>query len=204
MIFKAFLSLFLLTIIPAHVGAEAKNVGQDWSSYKVGKARDILHQIQQSTMQSVISKYNVRCIGEGAGMCGGPIRLISLCFQVVGPLTRNEVRRLLFFIANEMILQAKRIPNLDTYLAAPPFSLKNVQVVLFQVDEWNAGLRHPIFNACSFDGDSLSYDATDPVGGPWAPYKEEITETYEEALEALRKEYEQYQTAQMLDMSPEG
>jgi hypothetical protein len=200
-------SLFCILFFLAIVGtvsarAHTQDNHVEWPSKKVQTALNIVHQIQQLTARSLESKYHVRCIGHGAGMCGGPIREVSLSFQVLGPLTKNEVRWLLFDMKEEMIAQARRIPNIDCYLAEPPFDHRKVNIVLFQIDAQGRELRYPIYDACSFDGDSISYDATDSIGGPWVPYKESLTETYEEAVEALRKEYQEFQTAELLDRAP--
>ncbi|MGK5595557.1 MAG: hypothetical protein ACSNEK_09425, partial [Parachlamydiaceae bacterium] len=39
-------------------------------------------------------KYGLRPAGLGASMPGGPIRKLNLAFQVKGPLSKDELRRL--------------------------------------------------------------------------------------------------------------
>ncbi len=118
-------------------------------------------------------------------MPGGPLRSIGFSFQVDGPLSKNEIRKIIVGCADELILQAKKF-DIDPYLYEPPFGFNQVQINLFLRSK-KGEIYHPEIRVAGIGDGVLDYNTYDP--NEKYPREVEITkETYEEAVALLKQE----------------
>ncbi len=127
------------------------------------------------------NKYGLEPIGSGAAMPGGPIRELVLSFQVKGPLPKDELRRLLILSSRELVTLVTDNQEMQQYLYEPPFTIKNVQLIIFNHDERNYEACYPSVSVAQISEGEFTYRYTDPDNT--FVYKLSEAETYEEALQ---------------------
>ncbi len=127
------------------------------------------------------NKYGLEPIGSGASMPGGPIRKLNLSFQAKGPLSKDALRKLLILSARELVTLVTDNQEMQQYLYDPPFTIKNVQLIIYVYDKHGYDLFDPDIACAQLLKNVLSYatvDSSNIMG-----YKHEFVETYEEALQ---------------------
>ncbi len=127
------------------------------------------------------NKYGLESIGSGASMPGGPIRKLNLSFQVKGPLPKDALRKLLILSARELVTLVTDNQEMQQYLYEPPFTIKNVQLIIFNHDKRNYESCYPNVSVAQISKGEFTYRYTDPDNT--FVYKLSEAETYEEALQ---------------------
>ena len=88
------------------------------------------------------NKYKIHAIGTAISMPGGFVQELGLDFQIYGPLSRKEIRKILIDLANEFLLFINS-EEIKSYLENYPFNIKNVDITLFLIDSNGIGLDDP-------------------------------------------------------------
>jgi hypothetical protein len=147
----------------------------------------LVNETLDKTARVIHQKYHLHPAGEGVAMHGGPIRELFLSFTTKGRYTQEELRRLVINCADELVNQVNINENIQPFLFERPFTIKNTQIVIFNYDKNGSLIYDPeIANVEIVDG-MLTYLTEDPEDR--FKYKTRITETYEEALEALQSPF---------------
>lgn len=171
-----FLTLFLLI----SAGFIMKDKGKE---YHPSKGEQLVNTTLSKAAKTIKDKYNLKPCGEGASMPGGPIQKLALCFDTKYPLTKNQLRALLIKTTKELLTQTNENKEIQEFLKNPPFTIKNIHIIIYNNDKNGRSLRDPeISNAQILQG-TLSYSTIDPEDS--FKYKNEYEESYEEALKAL-------------------
>ena len=145
----------------------------------------VRHKVIRNSIRNIEREYGIVCCGKGLSMPGGPLRSIGFSFQVLGPLTKNDIRKIIVGAANELITQAK-YHSIDEYLYEPPFGLGHVQINLF-IASREGEVYHPDIGVAGILDGVITYDTFDSTVE--FPKEVEITkETYEEAVALLKQE----------------
>ncbi len=171
-------------------------MAQDWPEARIEQARKMVGLVQQKTCKRLAQKYHLSAVGSGSAMFGGPIRDIFISFKSVGFADKNDARRLIVACVNEMVEAAHEIPTVDHYLYSPPFTEKNTEIAIFFTDQRGAETFHPYIGVVSYLLGDIYYRTYNP-NDKYCNYQEITKETYKEALEAIRKETEEYHQKQI-------
>lgn len=120
-------------------------------------------------------------------MPGGPIRFVTLSFQIRGALSKEQLRKILLTSAQDILETAQGIPDLDTCLYEPPFGINSLDVVLFVYDRDGGNIYDPWITVANLSQGILQYKVKEQ-GSNLLKVKEQYTETYEQAVQALKEE----------------
>jgi hypothetical protein len=175
---KATISLLVaLLIFVGFIMNDTKN------EYSLSRGEQLVNSTLAKSARIIKDKYNLRPSGEGAAMPGGPIQKLALCFNTKCPYTKEQLRELLIKTAQELLNQVSANKEIQEFIKEPPFTIKNIQIIIYNHDKNGRSLRDPeISNAQILDG-ILSYSTIDPEDS--FKYKNEYEESYDEALKAL-------------------
>lgn len=135
--------------------------------------------------QIIENKYNIQPSGEGAAMPGGPIKELFLSFDIKGhEYTKNKLRELLIKCTEVLLNQVNTSEEIKPFLAKVPFTIENVQIVIYNLDKDGRELYDPLISTAEISHGFLIYRTVDPSNS--FRFKQEFKETYEEALELLK------------------
>ena len=94
-------------------------------------------------------------------MPGGPIQKLALCFDTKSPLTKEQLRELLVKTANELVHQVQDNKEIQEFLKDPPFTIKNVQIIIYNHDEKGYGVFDPQIATAQISLGILTYRTID-------------------------------------------
>ena len=147
--------------------------------YKISRGEELVNETIGRTAKLIRDKYGLKPCGSGAAMPGGPIQKLNLCFDTKSVKSREELRVLLIQTAHEMVKLVVENKEMQQYLKKPPFTIRNVQIIIFNTDGGRTVYIPGIANAQISRG-ILDYVTKDPKQE--FGYKDRYKETYEEAL----------------------
>ncbi len=130
------------------------------------------------------TKYNICPIATNVAMPGGIVKLLGLDFQVKGPLSKIEIRRLLISLSDEFLFCINDDLELRPYLEQYPFTIQNVEIDLFLVDSNRRDLNHPYIGIAGISKGKLDYLTLTRTDIP--EIVSENIELYEDALECIK------------------
>lgn len=173
---KTTITVFVLTLL-IFAGFIMKDTQME---YHISQGELLVNEILAKTAKIIKDKYNLKPCGAGASMPGGPIRELTLCFDTKYPHTKEKLRELLIKTAQELLEQVNESKEIQKFIKDPPFTIKNVQIIIYNHDKNGRSLQDPeISNAQILQG-ILNYSTIDPEDS--FKYKNEYEESYEEAL----------------------
>lgn len=149
-------------------------------------AERAVNDILEKTAGIIEAKYGIKPCGEGAGMPGGVIQHFGLSFDARGPYTKQHLRKLLVDCAYELLQIINNNEKVRPQLEKFPFTLANIQVIIYNHDASGRRVFDPEISVAEIAKDGLTYQGVDPDDR--FRYKSEFRETYEEALEILRRQ----------------
>ncbi len=120
-------------------------------------------------------------------MPGGPVRELGLAFDTEGPFTKEYIRQLLIEFAHELLNQINSNEEFRPYLIKYPFTIENVQIIIYNSDKKGEMVFDPEIGVANIMLGKLNFRTYDPES-EYCKTKNEFSETYEEALELLKKE----------------
>lgn len=177
---KTIITFFLLLTLLIFMGFIMRDKEQE---YYPSKGEQLINSTLAKATKLIQEKYNLRPSGVGVAMPGGPIQEVTLCFDTKYPNTKEQLRELLIKISQEISDLINGDKVLQEFIKKPPFTIKNVQIIIYNHDKDGRTLRDPeISNAQILQG-ILSYATIDSEDS--FKYKNEYEESYEEALKAL-------------------
>ena len=138
------------------------------------------------TAKIIKNKYKIQPSGSGAAMPGGPIQKLTLCFDTKGPFSKKYLRKLVVECAQEVVNQVNANTQIQQFLAKLPFTVKNVQIIIYNHDKNGRETDDPDIATAQISQGVLNYRTNDFKDN--YRYKTDIDETYEEALKILSSE----------------
>jgi hypothetical protein len=147
------------------------------------KAEQLVNSTLAKTAKTIEEKYNIKSCGLGAAMPGGSIQGLTLCFNTKSPYTKEQLRELLIKSAQELLKQVNENNEIQEFLKECPFKVKNVQIIIYNSDKDGQEVYNPEISTAEISQGTLIYQTVDFADT--FKYKNEIEETYEEALKAL-------------------
>src|SRR5262249_1376370 len=127
----------------------------------------------------------IKPCGMGAAMPGGPIQELILCFDTKQPYTKEELRGLLIKSAQELLNHISQNNEIQQFLMIRPFTINNVQIIIYNHDENGMGLQDPEISTAEISEGILTYRTIDPEDT--FKFKHQFEESFEEALRIMNK-----------------
>lgn len=140
--------------------------------------------------KALAKKYCARPVGITVAMPGGNIQYLELEFQIDGPLSRSEIRKILIKLAHDFLADINSDVQLCSYLRNNSLTIKEIGIGLFLVDLSGRGLRDPAIGIADISKGELEYDILvetyDVDFKKNIPsFKSKYRESYEEAVKIL-------------------
>ncbi len=151
--------------------------------YHPSKGGQLVNSLLAKAAKIIKDKYKVNPCGVGVAMPGGPIQEVTLCFDTKFPYTKEQLRELLINTSVELLRQVNENKEIQEYLKERPFTIKNIEIIIYNHDENGFGLKDPQISVANISQGVLNYSTIDPEDS--FKYKNEYEESYEEALKAL-------------------
>ena len=152
-------------------------------NYHPSQAEQLVNSVLAKTAETIKKKYKLKPCGQGAAMPGGPIQELILCFDTKDQFTKEELRGLLIKSAQELLNQINENKDMQPFLIKQPFTIENVEIIIYNVDRNGMDLRDPAISIAQISQGRLIYRTNDPED--YFKYKNQYEETYNEALKAL-------------------
>lgn len=133
---------------------------------------------------SLQKKYKMQPIGTSISMPDGIVKELGIDFQIIGPLTREELRKILVDCAQELLSVVNTTNELLPFLEKTIFSVDNVDINLFIVDTNGVRLEQPNIGVAGIIRGKLDYEILVTEDIPIV--KNSYVETYEDALKFLK------------------
>ncbi|NGX48168.1 MAG: hypothetical protein K1000chlam3_01558 [Chlamydiae bacterium] len=141
----------------------------------------IVHEIIDSTIESIRKKYNLHPCGIGLE---GKFEYLEISFETSELLEKDKARMILIDCTNEF-LEKINTHKIEKFLKPYPFVYKNVGIVLYILDENRKEPLHPKISLASTYKGKILYRTVNPENT--FRFKETYEESYEEALALLKK-----------------
>jgi len=151
--------------------------------YHPSKGEQLVNSTLTNTAKVIQERYHIKPCGMGAAMPGGPIQGLTLCFDTNFPYSKVQLRELLIKSAEELLNQVNKNIEIQEFLKERPFSIKNIDIIIYNHDKNGFGLKDPQISVANVSQGNLTYSTIDPEDS--FKYKNEYDESYEEALKAL-------------------
>ena len=123
-------------------------------------------------------------------MPGGSIQELTLCFDTKDHLTKDDLRILLIKSAQELLYQINMNLDIQKFLKMRPFAIESIQIVIYNHDKNRREVYDPEISTAEISQGILNYQTVD--SNDTFKYKNEFTETYDEALKAKHMTISEY------------
>lgn len=155
-------------------------------SHDIPRNEQIVNKLMGQLANELSKKCKMKPIGITVGMPSGVVKLLGLEFDIIGPLSKNEIRKILISSSEEFIVKINNDIDIRPYLEFYPFKKENIEIVLYFNDKNYSGLNHPHIGVASIRKNILQYKTLITTDIPRLQTKD--VETEEEALRALKEE----------------
>jgi len=139
----------------------------------------------EKACQYIEKKYKLTCTATGGKALGGPITLFRLCFDIRAPLSREQLRNILIKSSKDFLSIVNSDQEVQPYLAKRPFTLENIEIIIFNNDKTGRDVCDPIIAVADINKNGLSFQTNEPENE--FAYKNTYKETYEEALKTVQE-----------------
>ncbi len=174
-------SIIVLIILIIFTGFIMANKDQSYPS----KGEQIVNSILAKTAQTIEKKYYVKPCGVGAAMPGGPIQILTLCFDTKSIHTKEQLREVLVTSAQELLRQVNENNDIQEFLKERPFTIKNIQIIIYNHDKNGREVYDPNTSGIQIAQGILTFRTVDK--SDTFRFKDQFEESYDEALKALSK-----------------
>jgi hypothetical protein len=150
-----------------------------WGS-NISDAEKCVNKIIAESSRTLSKRHKMRCVGTSASMPWNTVRGVGLRFQIVGPLTQDQLRPILIDCTNEMVRLVNANTEIRPYLASYPFTPNNIDLVIFVKNAEGYPILPPEIGIADSLWGSLSYAACDTSAKP-VIHQKLATESFETA-----------------------
>lgn len=155
-------------------------------TYGISPREKAVNHAMGRNSKRLAKKYCLRPLSITVAMPGGDIRYLELEFQIQGPFSKIEARKVLLDIAHDFLTDLNADAELCSYLKNHSFTIKNIGITLFIINEKGYRFIDPDLGVASILKGTLQYKTMDTkydeVIKRELPFFKSITsETYEEA-----------------------
>lgn len=167
--------------------------GCESTKYEVPPSEKAVNRAVGRNSKVLAKKYCMRPFAITVAMPGGDIKYLELEFQIRGPLSINEMRKILINSAHDFLIDINADLELCSYLNNNQMGIKDIGIKIFLIDSAGIDLNEPHISIASIKKGELEYKVTalkyDKVIKIDIPYITSVsTETYEEAINALKSQ----------------
>jgi hypothetical protein len=148
----------------------------------------LVNSILLESSNKIKNKFNLKSCGNGASMPGGVVKGLSLIFQLKGSFTKEILRSMLLDAAKDMLSIVNANKEIQPFLKTSPFIIDNIQIVIYIKNKDGKSLNDPAISVAQISHGVLNYRTNDP--NDIYKYKQDLYETYLEALQALEENKE--------------
>lgn len=141
---------------------------------------DLLYQIECNFKK----KYRIKTIATNVSMPGGVVQLLGLDFQIYGPLSKEEIRKILINMAQDFILYINSCEKIKPYLKKFPFGIENIDITLLFIDSNGFDLDYPYISIAEISHGKIVYKSLIKINNI-PSIKSKFEESYEEALKTI-------------------
>ena len=139
------------------------------------------------TRKIIKARYpDIQPCGTGISMPGGPVRELGLYFDINGSFSKEYIRKLIIEIAEELLCQINSNEKFRPHLIKYPFTIEDVEIIIYNHDKNGERVYDPEIGVADISSGILSYDTYDQES-VYCKYKNKFEESYEEAIELLKK-----------------
>ncbi len=150
------------------------------------KAEAAAGQILSQGSRVLSEKYKIYCCGSGVSMPGGIVQKFNLSFTITGHCEKEYLRKTLIECAHDLLQIINSDKEIQPFLIKNPFTIENVQIVYFIYDKNGLNVVDPLITTAQIAHNYLIYRTLDRDNT--FNYKNEFTESYEEALKFLEND----------------
>lgn len=151
----------------------------------VKESSKAIHRVMYKVEDRLSKKYRLTTSSDTISAPGGCVQGLGFSFKIVGPLKKNDLRRILVESGQEFLEIIYEDPKLQLFLEEG-FDIKNIDLALFIVDSKGYDVNAPDIGTATLYRGKLTYFAI-KEGDLQINTKPE-TETYEEATDLLRQD----------------
>jgi hypothetical protein len=144
----------------------------------------LAEEIQYEVAIKLAKKFQMVPIGEGGALCNCVNRLF-LAFNIRGPLSKDQLQNILVDSVEEFIVAVNSNEEIRPYLKVYPFTANEIELDLYVIDKRGKEIYGPDISTVSARKGKLIYTITDRNDS--FKTKSNITESYEDALNNIRK-----------------
>ena len=159
------------------------NANQTPREYQISDAEKSVNIVLSNATKFLIEKYQLKVIGEGVAMPGGHVKKLSLDFQIQGPVAKEELRKIVIEITHDFLKLINSDQNFRRFSNCYPFTLKNVQIGIFVIDNEGREVLEPDISIVEIYQGFLIFRTVDKSNT--FKYKSEYRESYDEAIQPL-------------------
>jgi hypothetical protein len=152
--------------------------------YEIPKSEKAVNSLLHRIEISLTKKYKIKTIGTDVSMPGGDVRLLGLDFAIRGPLSKEEIRKILINLVQEFLAIVNSDEAVRPYLTHYPFKIEDINIALFLKDAKGSGIDEPSIGIAEISRGILAYKTIIRTEGIPA-FKNKDKESYEEALKAI-------------------
>lgn len=147
------------------------------------KDEQAVHRLMGKIEHVLAKKYSLMPIGNGGSMPSGVLKGLSFSFQMKGPLEKEKIREVLVKSGEDFYSMINADSSVKPYMEYYPFTIKNIDIDLFFIDQNGRGIREPYIGGAQLYNGKLEYWVL--KNSEFPEIASESEETYEEALQAL-------------------
>lgn len=155
------------------------------NTLQIPRCEQVVNDLMSKSADFLSKKNKMRAVGITVSMPGGIVKSLGLEFDVVGPLTKEGIRKILVDSSDKFLCAINQDVDVRPYLECYPFTREMVDIVLFFYDKDHVGLKHPHIGIASIRGKKLHYKTLITID-KIPKIENEYVESEEEALEALK------------------
>ena len=184
---RGWISILLISLVALFPSSLAAGLF-DW--FRIPKDEQAVNDLLGRVAKSLVKRHPLRVIGTGVAMPEGDLRMLGLQFQIRGPLTKAELRAITIdcvrVFLSHVNADEKVRPSLNHY----PFSIEDLGMSIFVMDLTGRAVEAPNIRVVNLLKGDLVYRILQNDEDDMPVTKEEIIESYAEALEAMKRDQE--------------
>lgn len=146
---------------------------------------EMASKIRSEIAQKLAKRHSMKISGISGGMADC-VNMLGLDFQIQGPLTKDELRRILINSVLELLKAINENEEIRPFLKNYPFTEKEIIITLFVKDKSGGNIFDPEIAVASSWHGTMNYNTNDKEN--MYVYKQKIKEDYETALKIVQEE----------------
>lgn len=161
-------------------------ISYDMEGYEMSKATQAVNNVMSKMAKSIEKKYHMRPSGSCISMPDGNVRKLGFDYKIQGPLSREEIRKLLLGIGQEFLTIINSDEAIKPFLTKYPFEIENIQSIIFFIDSKGYNLNEPYIGIGEIARHKLFYAILIEKNNIPVTVNE-FEESYEDALKAVQE-----------------